>query len=400
MNRPSGGHDPQTTRLGPWLVIILVVGVTIAGSADQRTRTSEDSDTGQSLELAAVLSGDSAGFAVADRVRPLHFPGDQGPHPDFRSEWWYFSGNLQNNAGRRFGFQLTFFRFALSAGGDRAAPRQTEWSTRQLYMAHFALTDVAGRRFHAYEQFDRAALGLAGAVAEPFRVWLGPWEVRAEGTGVFPLRLRADHGGTAIDLLVQAGKPLVLQGNQGLSQKSGRPGNASYYYSFPRLPARGRVRVDGGTHAVSGTIWMDREWSTSALDPDQVGWDWFALQLDDGREIMFYRLRRKGGSTDRYSAGSIVDVAGNPHELRAEDVILDVTRRWRSPHGGTYPVGWRMRIPDRAVDLLIAPVIPAQEHSGSLRYWEGAVDVTGTAAGRAVSGVGYLELTGYAAAGR
>lgn len=399
MSAPPEVQGQTGATLGPWLAILLVVAGTLTASAIWRPPGAVKSGAGQTLELAAVLSADSAGFAVADQVRAFRFPQDHGPHPDFRSEWWYFTGNLQSEAGRRFGFQLTFFRFALGAKDDRPVP-QTAWSTRQVYMAHFALTDVAGRRFHAYEKFDRGALGLAGAIARPFRVWLEPWEARAEGPGLFPLRLRAGQSGTAINLRVEAGKPRVLQGNQGLSQKSGRPGNASYYYSYTRLPVRGSVRVEGNAHAVTGAAWMDREWSTSALDPDQTGWDWFALQLEDGREIMYYRLRRKGGETDPHSAGSMVDAAGKRHVLGAEDVELRPTRHWRSPRGGSYPVGWRMRIPRHAVDVLVSPVLPAQEHSGSLRYWEGAVDVTGTSAGRAVSGKGYLELTGYAAPGR
>ena len=392
-------HGLAGNTLGPWLLILLVAGGTLAGSAIGRAPETIDPGAGQSIELAAVLSGDSAGFAVADRVRAFEFPRDHGPHPDFRSEWWYFTGNLQSDGGRRFGFQLTFFRFALSAGDDRPAP-SSAWSTRQVYMAHFALTDVAGRRFQAFEKFEREALALAGAVERPFRVWLGPWEARAEGPDFLPMRLRAAQGDTAIDLRIEAGKPRVLQGNQGLSQKSGRPGNASYYYSYTRLPARGRVRVDGSTYPVAGAVWMDREWSTSALDPDQPGWDWFGLQLDDGREIMFYRLRRKGGETDPHSAGSLVELNGEAHALGAGDVVLRATRQWQSPRGGSYPVGWRVRIPRHAVDVQVSPVLADQEHSATLRYWEGAVDVRGTSAGRAVSGRGYLELTGYASPGR
>lgn len=396
----TGPQDVARTghALPPWLLILLVVVGTVAVSLVRGPLQRGGGDAGHTFELASVLSGDSAGFAVADRVRRFQFPRDHGPHPDFRSEWWYFTGNLQTGAGRRFGFQLTFFRFALDADNNPPAP--TAWSTRQVYMAHFALTDAAGRRFHGFEDFDREALGLAGAVAQPFRVWLGSWEARAEGREIFPLRLRAAQGGTAIDLRVEAGKPRILQGNQGLSQKSGRPGNASYYYSYTRLPARGQVRVNGGAYVVSGTVWMDREWSTSALDPDQAGWDWFALQLDDSREVMFYRLRRKDGAIDPHSAGSLVDASGHPHPLGVDDVMLRAVRRWRSPRGGSYPVGWRMRIPRHGIDVLISPVIPAQEHSGSLRYWEGAVDVAGSSAGRAVSGKGYLELTGYAAPAR
>ncbi|MDX1513017.1 MAG: lipocalin-like domain-containing protein [Gammaproteobacteria bacterium] len=400
MNAKSKLENTADTAITPWLVAILVVAVTlIAPGAWRNQPVATDSASG-TLELADVLSADPSGFAVADRARPLHFPADHGPHPDFRSEWWYFTGNLENGSGRRFGFQLTFFRFALDRESVKQRRGNSNWLADQVYMAHFALSDAAGRRFHSFERFDREALGLSGATVRPFRVWLEPWEARSEGAAFFPLLLRARQDDVAVELRLDAGKPVVLQGDRGLSRKSERPGNASHYYSYTRLPAQGSVWVDGEKHSVTGLAWMDREWSTSALDRNQEGWDWFALQLDDGRDVMFYRLRRVGGATDPHSAGTVVGRKGDAIALGAGDVILRPLRFWRSPLGGRYPVAWRFRVPGRGLDLNIDAVFPAQEHAATLRYWEGAVDVSGTSAGRPVRGRGYAELTGYAAAKR
>ncbi|HXU46332.1 MAG TPA: carotenoid 1,2-hydratase, partial [Thermoanaerobaculia bacterium] len=256
------------------------------------------------LGLSAVLGGSSAGFARALAPRAFRFPEDHGPHPEFRTEWWYATGNLATPAGRRFGFQLTFFRNALA---PETPDRPSRWAARDVYMAHFALTDAEGGRFLAFERFRRGALGLAGARALPFRVALDDWSIASLAPGsTWPARLRAQEGGAAIDIQLDQGKPPVLEGDRGLSQKSAAPGQASYYYSLPRMPARGDIRLGGESFAVSGLAWLDREWSTSALAADQVGWDWLALQLDDGRELMLYRLRRRDGSADPASRATLI----------------------------------------------------------------------------------------------
>lgn len=348
------------------------------------------------LTLAETLSGDDAGFARADRPRAFVFPQDHGPHPEYRSEWWYLTGNLHTLQGRRFGFQLTFFRFALV---PKAPERASPWATDQVYMGHFALTDVQARRFLSFERFARAAVGLAGAQAEPLRVWLEDWVM--EGRGGDPgrpvLLIRAQQDDIALDLTLESLKPLVLQGEEGLSQKSAAPGNASYYYSLTRLAARGTVRAGDGRHAVEGLAWMDREWSTSALGEDQTGWDWFSLQLDDGRELMYYQLRRRDGSVDPHSAGTLVGADGIAQRLSSRDVEIAVLDTWASPRDGArYPSGWRVRVPDEALDLEVRPHLGDQEMDLSVRYWEGAARVSGKAGRRSVAGHGYVELTGYA----
>lgn len=349
------------------------------------------------IAVREALTGDDTGFARALAPRPFAFPEDHGPHPDFRTEWWYYTGNLEAADGRHFGFQLTFFRTALappSAAGGGA--RASAWATRQLAFAHFALTDTAAGRFRAAQRLTRQALGLAGAQARPFRVWVEDWSVEGEPPGGLPMRLRAAEGGVAIDLVVSTDRPPVLQGERGLSRKGPEPGNASYYYSFTRMAARGTVRRDGETLAVSGTAWMDREWSTSALGADLAGWDWFALQLGDGRDLMFYVLRRRDGTPDPFSAGVLVDAEGATRPLGAADVSLEVLAYWTSPRSGVrYPARWRLAVPAAELRLDVVPRLADQELIVATRYWEGAVAVAGSAGPGTVTGVGYVELVGY-----
>ena len=337
-----------------------------------------------------ALAEDRGGFARAFAARPLSFPEDHGPHPDFRTEWWYYTGNLATATGRHVGFQLTFFRVALAPA---AAPRPSAWASRQLYVAHFAVTDTAGRRFHAASRVSRGALELAGAEAAPFRVWLEDWSAQGDGPST---RVRASDGDVALDLSVIAGKPVVLQGDRGLSRKGAEPGNASLYYSFTRMPARGVIRLGAETLAVTGEAWMDREWSTSALGSGVEGWDWFAIQLDDGRELMVYLLRRRDGGVDPFSAGTLVAVDGTARRLEAGDVRIETLAHWTSPRSGVrYPARWRLGVPSADLRLEIEPRLADQELIVGTRYWEGAVAITGAAGGRPVAGHGYVELVGY-----
>jgi predicted secreted hydrolase len=347
------------------------------------------------VAVGSALGGDdNAGYQRADQPRPFDFPNDHGPHPQFRNEWWYMTGNLADATGRPFGYQLTIFRIALS---PTAPPMDSPWRANQVYMGHFALTDVAGNRHYGFERFSRGALGLAGAQAVPFRVWLEDWALTGAEADLFPLRIRAQEGDIAIDLTLDAGKSVVLQGDRGLSQKSAEPGNASYYYSHTRLPTRGTVRVAERNFTVSGASWLDREWSTSALGLDQTGWDWFALQLDDGRELMFYRLRRQDGDTDPFSKGVLVETNGQARPLRWHEVELQPLGAWVSPRtGDRYPAGWRLRLPAEQLDLTVTPKLADQEMRLTVRYWEGAVAVSGRTGDRTVSGQGYLEMTRYA----
>jgi predicted secreted hydrolase len=337
-----------------------------------------------------ALAEDRGGFARAFAARPLAFPEDHGPHPDFRTEWWYYTGNLKTPTGRHVGFQLTFFRVALAPAAE---PRASAWATRQLYLAHFAVTDTAGRRFHAASRVSRAALELAGAQAAPLRVWVEDWSAEGDGAST---RLRASEGEVALDLSVSAGKPAVLQGDRGLSRKGAEPGNASLYYSFTRMPARGVIRLGSEALEVTGEAWMDREWSTSALGTGVEGWDWFAVQLDDGRELMVYLLRRRDGAIDPFSAGTLVAVDGTARRLDAGDVRIETLAHWTSPRSGVrYPARWRLSVPSADLRLEIEPRLADQELIVDTRYWEGAVAIAGAAAGRPIAGHGYVELVGY-----
>ena len=347
-------------------------------------------DTPGTTSLSAQMAATpDPGFARAFEPREFRFPEDHGAHPDFATEWWYFTGNLETGQGRRFGYQLTLFRVGLTPG---AAATDSAWRANQLYMGHLAVSDIATRRHHSRERFGRAAAGLAGAETPPLRVWLGPWSIGSRATDLFPLELVAAQDGLSLRLTVDQGdKAMVLQGDRGLSQKSGEPGNASYYYSFTRLPTRGELQIGGQRFAVSGDSWFDREWSSSALGPEQAGWDWFALQLDDGRDLMFYRLRKHDGRPDRFSQGLLVDHDGAAQRLSIDQVDLRPTRLWGTDDGTRYPVEWRLSVPSHQLDLQVSAVFDAQEMPMTVRYWEGAVDVGGSHSGR-----GYMELSGYA----
>jgi predicted secreted hydrolase len=418
-----------------------------------------------SLSLQELLGGADTLHERAVEPRAFSFPADHGPHPEFRTEWWYFTGNVTADDGREFAYHVTFFRSALTdtasfvAGltDDPGGAGVSPWRTRHAYMAHFAVSDIADARFEAAQRFARDATGLAGARAVPFRVWTGDWEAASlhaadipaaavgragEGAGtgapaeidaarsrtgtaagarmgtvagvrtgtaaaaatsaaaspdVFPLRLRAAEGDVAIDLVLEPGKPPVLQGDAGLSRKGPEPGNASYYYSLTRLPTSGTIRSGGRTHAVTGTSWLDREWSTSVLSPDIEGWDWMSLQLDDGTELMVYRLRRHDGSASPFSAATFVAADGTPTYLSNRDFTMTAVRTWRSNLDGTaYPVGWRVSIPSLRLDLSVDAAFDAQELDLAVRYWEGAVRMRGSRGGRDVGGRGFLEMTGYA----
>lgn len=360
----------------------------------QRSPDGTSVESSPRLSVPELLGGTpDAGFERALGPRPFSFPADHGPHPGFRTEWWYVTGNLATASGRPFGYQLTFFRSALA---PEMPERSSAWATRQVYMAHFAVSDPRQGDFHSFERFSRGALGLAGAEAEPLRVWLEDWTLDSGSPATLPLRLRAADGQVLLDLTLGSAKPVVLQGDRGLSQKGEAPGNASYYYSWTRMPTSGTLAVGGVEHAVEGLSWMDREWSTSALDDDQVGWDWFSLQLDDGTELMYYQLRTTDGGTHPASAGTLVAREGGSRRLRGEDLHLEVLDTWRSPvTGAAYPSRWRLEVASEELSLEIEPLLADQELRLSVLYWEGAVRFDGARAGRPVSGRGYVELTGY-----
>jgi len=349
---------------------------------------------------------DAPGFAQVLAPRTFVFPRDHGPHPEFRQEWWYVTGNLDAADGRRFGFELTFFRFALAPPAAPAAVTDgaeeggasavSAWRTREIYMAHFAITDVGAKRFQYAQKLARGALGLAGAEGPPLHVWIDDWTLGAADAAAGDWKLAAAQEGYALELELHPLDPPVLNGEAGLSVKSDAPGAASYYYSIPRVAVHGTLLKQGKPLAVQGLAWLDREWGSGGLGPHQGGWDWFALQLDDGAALMFYALRNRDGSRDPHSAGAWVESSGEARLLKSPAVDIDVTDHWTSSDGVHYPSRWRLRVPSLALDVSVHPVLADQELKTSPRYFEGAVDVNGTRAGRLLRGRGYVELVGYA----
>ncbi len=350
---------------------------------------------GQLLGNAPQQAGfEQADFEQAKPGQPLVFPRDHGEHPGFHHEWWYLSANVQEIRPpfRRFGLQLTQFRFALAPLSQAdGAPTNNHWLRPQVYMGHLAITHVRAGEHRRAERFSRPGAGLAGVGGSPLRIWLENWTLEAESPGsLVPLRLQADDAGTGIGarLQLRALKPRVLQGDAGLSVKNSR-GDASYYYSYPRLSARGRLNWDGEAIEVAGLAWFDHEWSSNSLSAEQAGWDWFSLQLDSGEELMFYRFRNRDGR-EGLSHVVLIDPQGLPRPVARQALQFETLGEWRSPSGVTYPARWRLQIDTLGVDIQVKPLLADQEMDLSVRYWEGAVAVSGSH-----QGYGYVELAGY-----
>lgn len=320
-------------------------------------------------------------FAIAKPGYRFEFPRDHFAHPDFRTEWWYWTGNLKDSTGRRFGFELTFFRQAVSEK-DRA-PR-SPWDATDLYIAHLALSDISTGRFHHSERVNRAGPGLAGVDATRGLIWNGNWRA-----GLTQIEALNEDFHLRLDL--STAKPPVVHGVNGVSPKAAGEGHASHYISFSRLESKGTLMLGGRTFELTGTAWMDHEFFTHQLGPEQAGWDWMSIQLEDRTELMLFRLRRKDGSLDPFSAGTYIDAAGRPRHLGIGDFSMKPTgERWNN-----YPISWRVEVPSLGLRLDATTPMRNQELGGDSpftpKYWEGAMDFKGTK-----NGVGYLEMTGYA----
>lgn len=346
------------------------------------------------LALMVTAPATAAEWARITAPPTLAFPRDHGSHPAFRSEWWYVTGRLAGADGRRFGFQLTFFRQGLDPSPP--TPGSSALRARQVLAAHLAVAEIGSGTMRFAERARRIAAGMAGASENDLDVFLDEWEMRRLASGVVMLTADDRDSGTALTLELEPRKPLVLQGESGVSRKGPEPGNASVYVSLTRLAARGRFTLGGGERSVQGEAWFDHEWGTSELGAGVMGWDWLGLRLADGRELMVYRLRAADGSATPFSAGSLVERDGTARRLTADDVTLEPLSWWSSPlTAARYPVRVRVRVPGVGLDLEVRAEIPdaeldARASTGTV-YWEGPVAVTGT-----VAGDGYLELTGYA----
>jgi len=338
------------------------------------------------------------GYRVVSAPRILRFPRDHAAHPAYRTEWWYYTGRLAAG-GHRFGYELTFFRQGMDTSW-RAS--RSAWAPREIVLAHFAITDETGRRFRWTERAERSALGIAGADTSRYRVWIGDWSAALAADGRTH-RLRAHDGDLAVALDLVPLRPPVVHGLGGVSRKGPAPEEASCYVSITRLASHGELDIGGRRYEVAGTSWMDHEFGTYPSRSRRTGWDWFGLRLDDGRDLMLYRLRLAGGGTEPASSGTLVGPGGAALHLPLSAWTLEETARWRSPGSGAlYPSGWRLRVPGEGIDLTVRPTVADQEliTSGStgVTYWEGSARVEGTSGGRPVRGEGYVELTGYAGA--
>jgi predicted secreted hydrolase len=326
------------------------------------------------------------------------FPRDHFSHEDYRTEWWYYTGHVRTQSGDEYGYQVTFFR----SGVAEAQANPSRWAAKNLYMAHFAVSDIARKTHQYFERVNRGSLGQAGASEKAFHVWLGDWQVAGDGTAQ---HLQAKEGETAVDLTFVPQKSPVIHGENGVSQKGTGRGHASHYYSMTRLKTEGTLTVRGEVMPVTGSSWMDHEFGSTQLGSDQVGWDWFSLQLDDGTEVMLYIIRQTDGRPDPFSAGTWVGTDGRTVHLRQQDFRVEVLDHWRSPRDRSrYPMKWRLEVPTLGLKVTVAPAFPDQEldtaRSTQVIYWEGAVSAEGTAQGRPVKGRGYVEMTGYAGAFR
>ncbi|MEE9259452.1 MAG: lipocalin-like domain-containing protein [Nitrospinaceae bacterium] len=357
------------------------------------------------IGLAVIAGGLFLGSGAADpRSAPFRqalpdysyrFPRDFFSHDDFRIEWWYYTGNLVGPGGRPFGYQLTFFRVALEDPGKNSNP--SRWKVDQVYFAHMTVSDLAGGKFHFFERINRKGLDNAGAASDRLHVWNEDWTLTAEENAH---RLSAVDGGTGLDLHLVPVKELVTHGMDGISRKGSGEGNASHYFSYTRMRTSGKVFLNGETFEVRGTSWMDHEFSSNPLNGDLVGWDWFSLKLDNHTEVMIYRLRRKDGSIDPFSSGTLVLADDSSRHLGREEFSVADTGSWTSRRSNaTYPAGWVVSLPGHDTRLTVTPDLDDQElyhlRSISSSYWEGSVSVEGTFKGVSVKGKGYVELVGY-----
>ena len=348
--------------------------------------------------LCLIFRGEaSQEFRLARPGWEFAFPRDHAAHPEFKTEWWYYTGHLTSEQGEPFSYQLTFFRVGVRQPDPQA---RSAWALNTLYFAHLALTDIQGRKFTFHEKAGRGALGMSGAASDRYRVWIDGWQAELDGDGH---HLKAGAGDVTLDLQLTPEKPPVIHGKNGVSQKAAGEGYASHYYSLTRLATQGRLTYQGRSFQVQGLSWMDHEFSSSQLAPYQTGWDWFSLQLDDGHELMLYVLRHQDGSLDPFSSGTLVDPLGQAQHLELADFTIQVMDTWKSPRSGAvYPGAWKISLPEQGYELEVQPTIPNQElvtsRSTQITYWEGSVKVSGRRHGQPLRGRGYVELTGYAGA--
>ena len=348
----------------------------------------EDFSTAHAIE-SSVFSQALPGYIY-------QFPKDFNSHDDFRIEWWYYTGNLEEiETARPFGYQLTFFRVTLN--DEDANPNQSQWKLGHVYFAHMTLTDVDGEEFYYFERINRKGVGNAGADADRLMVWNEDWILEGKGK---EHSLKAMESGTGIELQLVPEKKMVIHGNNGISKKGSEKGNASHYFSYTRMKTTGQIFVKGKAYNVIGSSWMDHEYSSNQLNDELVGWDWFSLKLNDKTELMIYLLRRKTGGVDSFSSGTFIAADGSSRHIKQEEFIVRPLSYWTSKKSGiVYPASWELKLPNFGIKLTLSPDLNEQElydlRSISASYWEGSVSVEGTIRGDSIKGKGYVELVGY-----
>ncbi len=336
-----------------------------------------------------------AQYRVALPGYDYQFPRDHFAHPEFQTEWWYYTGNLQTVDGHHFGFELTFFREAL----QRNHPKTSVWTADDLYFAHLALSDIDVHHFYHLERSNRAGPGIAGVDASTGIIWNGNWQVRLASASQHELTASSEE--FSLQLALASQKPPVIHGENGISQKADGRGRASHYISLTRLLTTGTIVLQGKPCTVTGASWMDHEFFTHQLDRDQTGWDWLSLQFEDGSELMLFRIRHRDGSIDPFSAGTFVDPSGGSVHLRKADFELQPQHEtWASKtSGAVYPLRWHIAVPSLAIDGEVSTPLPNQEMTKTMpgvpSYWEGAIIFQGSRNHAPRSGRGYLEMTGY-----
>lgn len=369
------------------IILFLIYGIQREAISPQGTNT---------ISVSQAMSGSEGNYTKALEPREFTFPEDHVAHNDFKIDWWYFTGNLTDDDGNRYGFQFTIFRNALSSD---TATKISSMATNQLYFAHFALTDISKGKFYYADKYSRGAANLAGTSDFPLKIHVEDWTISTNeeylGDYLMPeFKIKADAGDFAIEFDVIPTKGIVKHGVNGLSAKSKTPGNASYYYSYTRMNTSGKIKIGNKNHNINGNSWMDREWSTSALDSAQAGWDWFSLQLDNNHEIMYFMLRNRDGSFN-FGKGTMIYPDGTHEFMSPENIDLTITDYWTNSDGIKYPSAWNMKSDLYDFDLKIETQLPDQELKLIIRYYEGSVKIDGWHEEREVKGYGYAEMTGY-----
>ena len=334
--------------------------------------------------------------------RTFSFPQDHFSHPEFKTEWWYYSGHLYSQDKKSYGYQLTFFRTGL----NRETKQRSKWSIQDLYFAHLAITDESKKKFGYLEKISRGSLGEAGASAfkaseKTFRIWIEDWSIEGAGPTIQNHSLKAGDRNFGIELLLTPEKNPVIHGQNGISQKAEGEGYASHYYSISRLKTEGKIFLQNKEISVQGISWMDHEFGSSQLREYQAGWDWFSIQLANGMELMFYQIRWKDGKVDPHSSATIISPDGTHQHLAKKEFQIEALDQWKSSKSSAiYPSKWKIRVPGHQIELTLSPTVKDQElitkESTRVTYWEGSVKVEGKYQGGSINGMGYAELTGYA----